>query len=110
MAYKKISKNEFRFSKKTKHPTYIFEEGNNRYRSVGITHSPKTFGKDNMPLSVNPKKGDSRQAFIRNGFVTGPKQDFGGSTMNNYQFSNSDFKLVKSKVRNYKRGRNKKSR
>lgn len=56
-----------------------------------------------MPLSVNPNQGDSRQAFIRNGFVVGAKKDFSRSVLKNLKFSKEDFRTVKSKIRNYKK-------
>ena len=39
------TKNEFRFNFNEKHTNYVFEEENNKYHSVGITHKSKTFNK-----------------------------------------------------------------
>lgn len=102
-----ISKNEFRYNNKTKHPNYIFEEKGNRYHAIGITHSEYTFGRKNMKLKQNPKKFDTSIAYIRNGIINERKQNFSANPIKNMSFSSADFKLVKSKIRNYKNRRRK---
>ena len=77
MAYKKIKpKSEFRFNFRTKHPSYVFGETKKKYKAVGLTHSKKTFGKKNMPLDVNPKRGDKRKAYVRYDFISDSKKTF----------------------------------
>ena len=105
MKKKKIApKSEFRYNDETNHPAYVFGEGVNNFYSVGITHSKKTFGKKNMPLTQNPKKNDKSKAYIRNGIVVGRKKGF-GRLLKGYSFSKEDFPKVKAKIRNYKRNR-----
>lgn len=104
------ARNEFRYNKKTKHPAHVFEESNGKYRTVGITHEPTTFGKSNMPLVQNPKKDDPRKAYIRNGIISDSIRSFSKSVISNLSFSPEDFANVKSKERNYKKRRKKKGK
>ncbi len=106
---KKKSKNEFRYNNSTNHPNYIFEEFGNKYHSIGITHQDKTFGKNNMPLSKNPDKRKTDDAYIRNGIITDKKNNYSKKTIKNMSFDSEDFPKVKSKIRNFKK-RQKKSK
>lgn len=103
---KRVARNEFRFNKNQKHVNYVFEDDGKKFSSLGITHSPKTFGKKNMPLRQNPQKGHSEQAYIRNEIVR-DKKSFYSRSLKNYKFSAADFKSVKAKIRNFKRKRKK---
>ena len=100
-------RNEFRYNNQTKHPNYIFEETNGKYRSLGITHSSSTFGKRNMPLEKNPRTGENKQAYIRNGIISDKKSNYSKKTIKNMKFSESDLKNTKSKIRNYKKTKKK---
>ena len=97
------SRNEFRHNYSTGHPNYIYGETKNRYQGVGITHESVTFGRKNMPLSVNPQKGKTEKAYIRNGFISDKKSNFRKKPLTNFSFSESDFANVKSKIRHKKR-------
>lgn len=98
------AKNEFRYCKKTKHTAYVFEDDGKKYNAVGITHKEKTFGKKNMPLDNNPQRGKTEKAYIRNGIIRERHNSF-GPKRNNFEFSETDFPKVKSKIRNYKKER-----
>ena len=104
------TRNEFRHNIHAKHPNYIFEVDNQKdaWRAIGITHEPETFGRKNAPLKKNPKKTDDRQAYMRNGTITGSHKDFGRKAIKNMQFSDEDIPNVKAKVRNDKKKRKKK--
>lgn len=102
MSKKFLSKNEFRFNRKINHNTYVFGDDGKRYKAVGITHSDKTFGKENMPLKVNPQKGKKEKAYIRNGIISDIHLHF-DKPKKNFIFSKEDFPKVKSKIRNYKK-------
>lgn len=101
------SKNEFRFNTKVNHNTYVFGDDGRKYKAVGITHSDKTFGKNNMPLKNNPQKGKKEKAYIRNGIITDKKKNYSKKRIKNMSFDSEDFSNVKSKVRNYKKRRKK---
>lgn len=103
---KRIVKNEFRYNYNEKHTNYIFEEENNVYHAIGLTHHAKTFHKKNMPLSQNPKKGKKEEAYVRNGIITDKKANY-SNIDKRFTFSKSDFKNVKAKIRKYKRNRKK---
>lgn len=107
---KRETRNEFRYNNKTKHPNFIFEIEGGKYHAVGLTHSPSTFGRPNMPLKKNPKKNTTEQSYIRNGIITAPTKSFSKRTIQNMEFSEEDSPNVKSKVRNYKNNRKKKSK
>ena len=102
-----LARNEFRYNNQTRHPNYVFEEESGKYHSLGITHGEQTFGKKNMPLKQNPKKGEEKPAYIRNGIITDKKSNYSKKPIKNMQFENSDFSNVKSKIRNYKKQRKK---
>ena len=104
---KYIPKNEFRYNNSTNHPNYIFEEFDNKYHSVGITHKSKTFGKNNMPLLNNPDSRKINLAYIRNGVITDKKKNYSKKPIKNMSFSAIDFPKVKSKIRNFKKRQNK---
>ena len=96
------NKNEFRFNRKINHNTYIFADDGKNYKAVGITHSDKTFGKNNMPLSDNPQKGKTEKSYIRNGIISDTYSHF-DKPKKNFAFSSDDYPKVKSKIRNYKK-------
>lgn len=73
----KKTRNEFRRNKRTNHPSYVFEQEGNYCKSHGLTHSKKTFGKDNIPLSQNPNPKDDRQAFARPDVQCQHRADYG---------------------------------
>ena len=100
------SRNEIRHNYITHHPNYVFYEDNSKYRSIGITHHPYYKVKNsgvfkNMPLDENPEYGKSDKSYIRYGIISAKKKNY-GKVLNDYKFSDSDFKKIKSKIRNYK--------
>lgn len=106
------ARSEFRFNVITDHPNYIFEadDSNDKYFAVGLTHEAETFGKANMQLKHNPKKGDPRASYVRNGIIEDGKRSFGRKKLKNMQFSSEDMPNVKSKIRKYKTERRKKGK
>ena len=62
-----------------------------------------------MPLKENPQGNKKEKSFARYGVIEERKRYF-GRPLKNYKFSKRDFKNVKSKIRNYKKNRNKKSK
>ena len=104
------ARSEFRFNIDTGHPNYIFEADNKnkKYSAVGLTHEKKTFGKSNMPLKNNPKKGDKKPAYVRNGIIEDGQRSFSRRKIRNMEFSEADLPNVKSKIRKHKSERRKK--
>lgn len=93
-------RDEFRYNNRTGHINWVFESKNGKTRAFGITHSPETFGRSNMPLAKNPKKGDEQDAYVRNGVIVDSDETFSKKTKN-LQFGTADIPNVKSKRRNY---------
>lgn len=100
---KVLPKDEFRFNHVAKHTNYIFGETAEQYKAVGLTHRDTTFGRRNMPLNDNPKKGDTAPSYARNGIITEDKRSYSKKTAKNFQFSKDDKANVKSKIRHYKK-------
>ncbi len=110
---KKISKNEFRYNYDTKHMNYVFEQTNKKYHSLGLTSHSETKDKtgtsrQNMKLNNNPEKNKTNDSYIRYGIITGHIGSYSKNPSKKFNFNNDDFKLVKSKIRNYKNFRRKK--
>ena len=111
---KRKARNEFRYNYSTKHINYIFEEDGRNYHSVGLTHQRKTHYKNkwykNMPLIINPKKNDNSKSYVRFGIISQNKKSFANKTDKRFKFSKDDYFNVKSKIRNYKKYRKKRSK
>ena len=97
-------KDEYRYNHDTQHITHVFLENESEYRAVGFTTKEKTFGKDNMPLNKNPKRGDTRNSYVRNGIVADSKRSFSRKTAKNFRVTDTlDKANLKSKERNYRK-------
>ena len=84
----------FRKNKRIKHPTYVIDKHGNLYKYIGITHSRKTNGEDNIPLIKNPNPKDNRSAYIRPRVENDDCRNFGRG-YNDWQFSEEDKKTVR---------------
>ena len=98
-------RNEYRYNIKEDHMNYVFEINKGEWKAVGFTHEETTFGKRNMPLQKNPKKGDTEKSFVRNGVIETDKHSYSKKTAKNYQLTGEDLSNTKSKIRNYKKER-----
>lgn len=105
---KRKARNEFRFNHDTNHMNYVYEEVGDEYKSIGLTTKDETFGRKNMPLKKNPKKGDTGDSYIRNGSIKDNKKSYSKKAAKNYQFSKEDMANVKSKIRHHKKNEKKK--
>lgn len=112
---KRITKNEFRYNYTHKHMNYVFEKDGKKYHSLGITHGRTTFDKkkkkrrNNMPLHQNPEIGKTDSSYIRYGIITDKIDNYAKKPSKKFRFIKKDFKLVKSKIRNYKNRRRKRA-
>ncbi len=59
-----MSKSEFRYNRRRKHPSYVFKEKKNKYHSILITHAPISANNKNIKLYKNPKPNDNSQAYM----------------------------------------------
>lgn len=101
IGYKRGERNEFRYNYDTEHPGYVFKKEKGKYKSFGLTHEDKTFGRKNMPLSQNPSKTDKRPAYIRNGVIS--QKGGMGMRIKGMSLSKQDKANVKSKKRYHKK-------
>lgn len=97
------AKNEYRYNHDTQHTMFVFGETEDEYRAIGFTHREETFGRKNMPLIKNPKRGDNRPSYARNGIIADSKRSFSKKKAKNYQISEEDMPNIKSKARHYKK-------
>lgn len=63
--FQKYRKIEGGKKKRAKHPKLIVEENGNIFGYMGLTESARQGHHDNIPLAKNPKRGDTRPAYIR---------------------------------------------
>ena len=74
---------------KHRHPKIILEKENDTYHYMGMTESSKRGRHKNIPLSQNPKRGDSRQAYVRKEYLVRPTDDF-LDILYDYKLSDAD--------------------
>ena len=88
----------FIFSKRRKHPMYVYKVKNEKIKGLLLTHQEKTKGKKNMKLNKNPNLSDNKKAYIQKRTYLDDESSF-GNLLTNYQFDKSD----KEKIRYLKR-------
>jgi hypothetical protein len=105
-------RDEYRYNIDTQHMNYVYlvEKNGDKetYHSLGFTHHDTYEGKKNMPLQKNPKKGDDKASYIRNGEIEGTKNNYSRKKAKNYQLTGDDKANAKSKIRHHKKERKKK--
>ena len=72
-----------------RHPKIILEKENDTYHYMGMTESPKRGRHKNIPLLQNPKRGDSRPAYVRKEYLIRSTEDFFG-ILYDYKLSDAD--------------------
>lgn len=85
--YKKIEGGK---NRKARHPKLIVEQNDNTVVGfMGLTEKRKSGHHANIPLDHNPKKGDSRDAYIRKELRHDDLSNF-SDILNNYNLSERD--------------------
>lgn len=79
--------------KKVKHPKLIVEENETEYGFMGFTEEPKSGHHKNIELTQNPKKGDTRPAYIRKELRYDITENF-SEVLENYNLSEEDKKAI----------------
>ena len=87
--FQRYKKKEGGTKKRAKHPKLIVEEKGNIFGFMGLTESEKHGHHRNIPLSKNPKKGDTRKAYIHTDLRYGPSKDFEGP-LEDYKLDSRD--------------------
>ena len=97
---------KFHAKKTTGHPQYVYDEDGNVYKIIGITGSPVTNGKNNIPLDKNPEPGNDSKAFLRP-IPDVIKKGVRNERLSGWKFAASDKKKVEDVI---SKSGNKKSR
>ncbi len=84
--YKKLEGGK---NKKAKHPKLIVKETKSEFEFMGLTEEEKSGHHKNIPLIKNPKKGDTRKAFVRKEIRKDIRENF-GEILANYNLSEKD--------------------
>ncbi len=86
-----------------RHPKLIVDEENNNWGYMGLTEQKKK-GKNhyNIPLSKNPKKGDTRPAYLRKQINYADKKKF-EKRLSNYKLSQKDLNYIYDYVEKHKK-------
>lgn len=79
---------------KKRHPKLIVDENSSSYGYMGLTeHDKKGKHHNNIPLTKNPKKHDTRDAYLRKKINYDTKDNF-GDVLKDYKLSNEDRKYI----------------
>ncbi len=78
-----------RKKKKEKHPQIIVGADRTSFESVGLTHSKKDRGKNNLQLTDNPDKEDSRPSYVKKRIIRSFKFNF-TKAFENYSLTDKD--------------------
>ena len=109
MANKKEKYPHFRFlkykegpqNKKRRHPKLILKKENDTYHYMGMTESAKRGRHKNIQLVQNPKRGDTRAAYIRKEYLIRSTKDFRG-IRKDYSLSSADEARILAEARKLK--------
>ena len=108
---KYIPRNEFRFNNSPYamgHPHYIFGEKNGKYKSLGLTTSPRSDVRS-VELSKNPDPLSSDYSYLQLKRVhTAKKKYYGKSALSNWRFAPEDMAVVRHRIKEYKKSYNRK--
>jgi len=91
-------KGEFRYNNSERakgHPSFIIKQEGNYFWSLGITHSPKTRGKENVPLKKSPNPLDYEKNYIRPVAIKMHK-DYFGKVLVEWHFCEEDELVVEA--------------
>lgn len=80
-------------SSKARHPKLIVSQEQKQVGFMGLTESKKRGHHKNIELDVNPKKGDTRKAYLRKEIRYDEIEKF-GDILNDYNLSESDKRKV----------------
>ena len=90
------------------HPDYVFGYKNGKYKSLGLTHTPKKEHRSTK-LNKNPNSVDSKDSYLQHTVKTTQERYF-SPVLNGWQFDDEDKPLVRHIKKSYKKRQNKKRR
>lgn len=91
-----------------KHPNYVFGEKDGKYKSFGLTHTPKKEYKS-IPLIVNPNPKDKNQSHLQTRVLT-TKKKYMSSPLKDWSWAKEDVGAVRHYKKQYRKRYNKKRR
>lgn len=89
-------------SSKARHPKLIVSQEQKQVGFMGLTESKKRGHHKNIELDVNPKKGDTRKAYLRKEIRYDDIEKF-GDILNDYNLSESDKRKVIEYIKKLKK-------
>ena len=88
--------------KQVRHPKLIVDEDKTNYGYMGLTENKKNGHHSNIPLERNPKKNDSRPAYLRKDIRYDSKTRF-GKILDDYNLSQKDKQYIIDYVEKHKK-------
>ena len=89
-------------SSKARHPKLIVSQEQKQVGFMGLTESKKRGHHKNIELDINPKKGDTRKAYLRKEIRYDDIEKF-GDILNDYNLSESDKRKVIEYIKKLKK-------
>ena len=102
-------RNEFRVNNSPLakgHVNYVFGETKTKYKSMGLTHTPKSNIK-HIRLKQNPNPDDKRVSYLQPKVQTA-KKSYYGKTLVGWNFCKEDQSIVRHYKKQYKKSINRK--
>ena len=92
----------FRYNYAIGHPYFIYDEFNDEYKYFGLTHSPTTYGRNNIKLRGNPNPNDPRASYMRPFSTHQKKRKFGRYRLSKYKLNKTNKKIASKIKKNYR--------
>lgn len=92
----------FRYNYAIGHPSFIYDEFNDEYKYIGLTHSPTTYGRNNIKLRGNPNPSDPRASYMRPFSTHQKKRKFGRYRLSKYKLNKTNKKIASKIKKNYR--------
>lgn len=80
------------------HPHYIVGETEDKYASLGITHSKKNGNHYNHLLNNNPNKKDKEKSYMKKNIEISDKKKYTNFRYRKYKLSNEDGSYVNDRI------------
>lgn len=90
------------------HPDYVFGKKNGRFKSFGLTHTPKAEHKS-VELTGNPRPKDKKKSHLQVKVKTTPEK-YMSPPLKDWKFNSFDMGIVRHYKKKYKKSQNKKRR
>ena len=103
-------RNEFRINNSPHangHPHYIFGEKNGKYKSLGLTTSPRPDVRS-VELSKNPEPSNTDKSYLQFEVHTAKKSYYRKDVLQGWGFAPEDMPVVRHRIKKYKKSYNRK--